>query len=98
MTDPIRTTIHVDVPKVSNVIEIGEILGALRDFAAREAQPANPSAATRAPGAAGADVAALRRSTDLARVQDLAGQLAELVEQLPELHGPARAAPQPPDA
>jgi hypothetical protein len=98
MTDPTRTTIHVEVPPVSNVIDIGEILGALRDFAAREAQLADPAVATLAPGAAGSDEAALRRTTERARVHDLAGQLAELVEQLPELHGPARAEPQPPDA
>jgi hypothetical protein len=97
MTDPTRTTVHVDVPKVSNVVEIGEILGALRDFAAREARSADPSVTTLAPGPAGADQAALRRTTDLARVQDLAAQLAELVEQIPELHRSGRPTPQPPD-
>ncbi|WP_448628517.1 hypothetical protein [Geodermatophilus sp. URMC 64] len=73
MSDPQRAVVRVQVPKVSNVIEIGEILRALRDVAAREA--------TQAPGRAALST---DRSGDLGRVQDLAGELADLIDRIPD--------------
>jgi hypothetical protein len=74
MTDPTRTVVHIDVEKQSNTIEVTELLRALRDFASRQADP----------GSVGASAVALRRTEDLIRVQDLAAQLADLVEQIPD--------------
>ncbi|MBM7808059.1 hypothetical protein JOD57_003896 [Geodermatophilus bullaregiensis] len=46
MSDPTRTTVHVDVPKVDNVIEVSELLAALRDFAAQQTPPSDSAGAT----------------------------------------------------
>jgi hypothetical protein len=91
MTDPTRTTVHVDVPKVSNVIEVGELLRALRDFAARQAGPTPPAQ----PGAASQSVDA-GRLRDLNRVHELAAELAEVVERIPDL--PRARPPAPPQS
>jgi hypothetical protein len=91
MTDPTHTVVHVDVPKVSNVIEVGELLRALSDFAARQAASTLPPP----PGAASL-AADPGRVQDLARVRDLATQLAELVERIPDL--PRSRPPAPPQA
>jgi hypothetical protein len=87
MSDPIHTTVRVDVPEVDNVIEIGELLRGLRDFAAQRAAPPRRPSTT------------LRRDRDdarlaeLDRVSDLAAQLADLVDRIPDLPGPRRRPP-----
>ena len=87
MTDPNRVTVRVGVPKVDNVIDMGELLRALRDFAGREAGPSPADT----PGAAA-------RADDLGRVHDLAAELAELIERIPDFPRPGRrsaGSPQP---
>lgn len=91
MTDPTRSTVHVDVTRVSNVIEMGELLRALRDFAARQAEPTPPAQPRAAPQPADAG-----RLRDLNRVHQLAAELAELVERIPDL--PRARPPAPPQS
>jgi hypothetical protein len=83
MTDPDRSTVRVDAPEVSNVIEVGELLRALQDFAAREA--GSPARAVR--------LSATNSSGDLAQVERLAGELAELVNRIPDFPAPRRSPP-----
>jgi hypothetical protein len=85
MTEP--TTVRVEVPAVSNVIEMGELLRALRDFADRRTGPTPPV------GPAASRSAAAGRDQALDRVRELATELAELVDRIPDLPGGRPAAP-----
>jgi hypothetical protein len=88
VSEPTRTTVQVDVPKVSNTIDVSELLGALRDFAAREAGAVDPAVPAE-------PAAAPNRASQLAQVQELAAQLADLVEQIPDFPRRPSAPPTP---
>ena len=92
MTDPTR--VHVDVPEVDNRIEMGEILRGLRDFAA---QRTGPAVALRS-GAGLVPDRDLLEPADLTRVQELAAELAELVDRIPDLAGTQFRRPAGPSA
>jgi hypothetical protein len=92
MTDPSPATVRVDVPQVSNVIDVGELLRALSDFAAERAEP-TASSGRQAAGPALADSEQLQT---LGQVRDLAAELAELIENIPDLRRSGRATPPSP--
>jgi hypothetical protein len=92
MTEASPAVMRVDVPRVSNVIDVGEFLRALRDFAAERAEPAASSGRQ----AAGPAVADSEQLQTLGQVRDLAAELAELVENIPDLRRSGQAPPPSP--